>query len=67
MGGECVLDQDLAVVLLDLRQRLQAEYGNGPAVILLIDRAVGAYHDFVRVTNDRRWVAWYQRGQREWR
>jgi hypothetical protein len=37
-------------VLLDLRQRLQAEYGKGPGAILLIDRAVGAYHDFVRVT-----------------
>jgi hypothetical protein len=50
MGAECAVDQDLAVVLLDLRQRLQAEYGNGPAAILLIDRAISAYHDFVRVT-----------------
>jgi hypothetical protein len=50
MGAECAVDQDLAIVLLDLRQRLQVEYGNGPAAILLIDRAVSAYHDFVRVT-----------------
>ena len=50
MGAECAVDQDLTVVLLDLRQRLQAEYGNGPAAILLIDRAISAYHDFVRVT-----------------
>ena len=50
MGAECAVDQDLAVVLLDLRHRLQAEYGNGPAAIMLIDRAVSAYHDFVRVT-----------------
>jgi len=50
MGAECAVDQDLAVVLLDLRHRLQAEYGNGPATIMLVDRAVSAYHDFVRVT-----------------
>ena len=52
-GAECVLDQDLTVVLLDLRRRLQAEYGNGPAAIMLIDRAVSAYHDFIRITG---WV-----------
>ena len=50
MGAECAVDQDLAVVLLDLRHRLQAEYGNGPAAIMLVDRAVSVYHDFVRVT-----------------
>src|SRR5204862_6307586 len=35
---------------LDLRRRLRDEYGNGPAVIMLIDRAVSAYQDFIRVT-----------------
>jgi len=50
IGAECVLDQDLAVVLLDLRRRLTDEYGGGPAAKMLIDRAVGAYHDFIRVT-----------------
>ena len=49
IGAECVLDQDLAVVLLDLRRRLTDEYGEGPAAKMLIDRAVGAYHDFIRV------------------
>jgi hypothetical protein len=28
MGAQCTVDQDLAVVLLDPRQRLQAEHGN---------------------------------------
>ena len=53
MGAECVLDQDLAVVLLDLRRQLTDEYGNRPTVIMLIDRAVSAYREFVRVTG---WV-----------
>jgi hypothetical protein len=47
------VDQDLAVVLLDLRRQLRDEYGTGPAVIMLIDRAIGAYQDFLRVTG---WV-----------
>ena len=50
MGAENTVDQDLAVVLLDLRRQLRDEYGTGPAVIMLIDRAVSAYQDFVRVT-----------------
>jgi hypothetical protein len=53
IGAECVLDQDLAVVLLDLRRRLIDEHGNTPAAMMLIDRAVSAYQDFVRVTG---WV-----------
>ena len=53
MGAECVLDQDLAVVLLDLRRRLTDEYGNRPTAIMLIDRAVSAYQEFIRVTG---WV-----------
>ena len=50
MGAESTVDPDLAVVLLDLRRRLREEYGAGPAVIMLIDRAVSAYQEFIRVT-----------------
>jgi hypothetical protein len=50
LGAEGVIDQELAVVLLDLRRRLVDEHGNTPAAIMLIDRAVSAYQDFVRVT-----------------
>ena len=50
MGAENTVDQDLAVVLLDLRRQLRDEYGTGPAVIMLIDRAVSAYQEFIRVT-----------------
>lgn len=53
LGAECVLDQDLAVVLLDLRRRLMDEYGNAPAAVMLTDRVVSAYQDFIRVTG---WV-----------
>jgi hypothetical protein len=49
LGAECVLDQDLVIVLLDLRRRLIAEYGDGPAAMMLIDRAVAAYQDCMRV------------------
>jgi len=45
-----LVDQDLAVVLLDLRRRLIEEYGDTPAAMMLIDRAVAAYQDFIRVT-----------------
>ena len=37
-------------MLLDLRRRLRDEHGTGPAAIMLIDRAVSAYQDFIRVT-----------------
>ena len=50
LGAGLVVDQDLAVVLLDLRRRLIDEYGGGPAAMMLIDRAVTAYQDFIRVT-----------------
>ncbi len=50
LGAEGVIDQDLAVVLLHLRQRLIADYGDTPASVMLIDRAVAAYHDFIRIT-----------------
>jgi hypothetical protein len=53
LGAAGVVDQDLAVVLLDLRRRLIDEYGNTPAAMMLIDRAIAAYQDFVRVTG---WV-----------
>jgi hypothetical protein len=48
-----VFDQDLAVVLLDLRRRLIYEYGETPAAMMLIDRAIVAYRDFLRITG---WV-----------
>jgi hypothetical protein len=53
LGAGCVLDQDLSVVLLDLRRRLIGQYGDTPVAVMLIDRAVSAYQDFIRVTG---WV-----------
>jgi hypothetical protein len=50
LGALGVIDQDLAVVLLHFRRRLIAEYGGGPAAIMLIDRAVAAYQDFIRIS-----------------
>jgi len=50
MGAENTVDPDLAVVLLELRRQLRDEHGTGPAAIMLIDRAVSAYQDFIRVT-----------------
>jgi hypothetical protein len=49
LGAEGVIDQDLVVVLLDLRRRLIDEYGSTPAAVMLIDRAVAAYQDFIRI------------------
>jgi len=49
LGAESVIDQDLAVVLLHFRNQLSTEYGDGPAALMLIDRAVGAYQDFMRI------------------
>jgi len=49
-GAGMVIDQDLAVVLLDLRRQLTEEYGNTPAAMMLIDRAVAAYQDFIRIS-----------------
>ena len=48
LGAEAVIDQDLAVVLLHFRRGLIDEYGEGPAALMLIDRAVAAYQDFMR-------------------
>jgi hypothetical protein len=53
LGAGMVIDQDLAVVLLDLRRQLREEYGDTPATMMLIDRAIVAYRDFLRVTG---WV-----------
>ncbi len=50
LGAGLVIDRDLAVVLLDLRRRLIGEYGDAPAATMLIDRAVVAYQDFIRVS-----------------
>ena len=49
LGAIGVVDQDLVVVLLDLRRQLIVEYGNSPATMMLIDRAVAAYQDFIRI------------------
>jgi hypothetical protein len=50
LGAGLVVDQDLAVVLLNLRRRLIDEYGTGPAAMMMIDRAVAAYRDFIRIS-----------------
>jgi hypothetical protein len=49
LGAEAVLDQDLAAVLLQYRRGLIDEYGSTPAAMMLIDRAVAAYQDFIRI------------------
>jgi hypothetical protein len=49
LGAAGVIDQDLAVVLLRFRRGLIEEHGDGPAALMLIDRAVAAYQDFIRV------------------
>jgi hypothetical protein len=49
LGAEGVIDRDLVVALLHFRERLIGEYGGGPPAIMLIDRAVAAYQDFIRI------------------
>lgn len=49
LGAEAVIDQDLATVLLHLRNQLVEEYGKGPAAIMLIDRAVAAHQAWLRI------------------
>jgi hypothetical protein len=51
LGAAGVVDQDLAVV--ELRRRLVNEYGEAPATVMLIDRAVSAYQDFIVETFER--------------
>jgi hypothetical protein len=48
LGAAGVVDQDLTIVLLDVRRRLIDEYGDTPAAKMLVDRAVSAYQDFIR-------------------
>jgi hypothetical protein len=48
--GDTALDPTLAAVLLDLRGRLLATYGASAAAGMLIDQAVVAYQNFLRVT-----------------
>ncbi len=50
LGAAGAIDQDFANVLLDFRRRLIAEHGHSPAAAMLIDRAVVAYQDFVRIS-----------------
>jgi len=42
-------DQTLVVVLLDLRRWLMDEYGDTPGAMMLIDRAVVGYQNFIRI------------------
>jgi hypothetical protein len=49
LGAEGVIDQGLATVLLRFRHRLIEEYGDGPAALMLVDRAVAGYQDFIKV------------------
>jgi hypothetical protein len=53
LGAANVIDQDLATVLLRLRRSLIEDYGGGPAALMLIDRAVASYRDFIQING---WV-----------
>ena len=50
LGAANVIDQDLATVLLQLRRGLIGDYGRSPAALMLIDRAVAAYRDFIQIS-----------------
>jgi hypothetical protein len=50
LGAAGLLDPTLAAVLLDLRSRLLATYGGSAAAAMLIDQAVVAYQNLLRVT-----------------
>jgi DNA-binding winged helix-turn-helix (wHTH) protein len=54
LGAAGAIDEDLAAVLLDLRRHLIDDYGDGAAVLLLIEQVIAAYHEFIRVTG---WIA----------
>ena len=38
-------------MLLHFRRGLMAEHGDSPAAMMLIDRVVAAYQDFIRITS----------------
>ncbi|MBV9828989.1 MAG: hypothetical protein JO001_25480 [Alphaproteobacteria bacterium] len=48
LGAEAVIDQDLATVLLHVRNGLIEAYGSGPAAMMLIDPAVAMYQLLLR-------------------
>ena len=50
LGAQGLLDPTLSAVLIELRRRLVADYGSSAAATMLIDQAVVAYHNFIRVT-----------------
>ena len=50
LGAAGLLDPTLTAVLLDLRTHLLATYGTSTAVGMLIDQAVVAYQNFLRIT-----------------
>ena len=50
LGAAGLLDPTLTAVLLDLRTHLLATYGTSTAAGMLIDQAVVAYQNFLRIT-----------------
>jgi hypothetical protein len=50
LGAAGLVDPSLTVVLIDLRRSLLATYGASAAATMLIDQAVVAYQNFLRVT-----------------
>jgi hypothetical protein len=50
LGAAGLLDPTLTAVLLDLRTHLLTTYGTSTAVGMLIDQAVVAYQNFLRIT-----------------
>ncbi len=50
LGAAGLVDPSLTVVLIDLRDDLLTTYGTSAAATLLIDQAVVAYQNFLRVT-----------------
>src|SRR5262249_22883482 len=50
LGAAGLVDPSLTVVLTDLRRELLAAYGSSAAATMLIDQAVVAYQNFLRVT-----------------
>jgi len=50
LGAAGLVDPSLTVVLVDLRRDLLATYGTSAAATMLIDQAVVAYQNFLRIT-----------------